>query len=398
MNSYHWQGINMQGKRVTGSSKCIDKSQLLVELQAQHITPLIIQRVKTNILRRSRRIKTNHISDFTQQLAALYSTGIALVSALQLIGEHHDHAPMRALLANIRRQVEEGNSFSAALRKYPNYFDAFYCDLIHAGEQSGTLTTMLRQIALHQEKTTALRQKITKALIYPIMVVIIAFLITGALLAIVVPRFAALFANFGAELPYYTRLIIALANDVKSYGILVLPLFGATFLFYRLARQRSLAFATQLDRLTLQLPFLKKLFEKAIWARFARTLATTHQAGMPITDALPLVANIVGNRVYQNAVERMREQIIAGTALHLAAHNTQVFSPRIIQILAIGEESGSLAPMLEKMAGLFEQEVDIVVENLSKLLEPVIMLILGIIIGGLIAAMYLPIFRIGAVI
>ncbi|MGB6976161.1 MAG: type II secretion system F family protein [Gammaproteobacteria bacterium] len=398
MHSYHWQGINAQGKRITGINKVVNKPQLLAELHAQHITPLTIRREKTSVFWSSHRIKTAHISDFTQQLAALHSTGIALVSALQIIGEHHDHPSMCSLVAAIRRDIEAGNSFSEALRKYPNYFDAFYCDLIHAGEQSGTLANMLQQIVIHQEKMAALRQKITKALIYPTTVVIIACLVTGVLLGIIVPRFAALFANFGAELPYYTRLVITLANAVKSYGLLVIFMLGAGCLLYRLARQRSPAFATQSDRLTLQLPLLKNLLQKTIWARFARTLATTYQAGMPITDALPLIANIVGNRIYQNAVQHMREQVLAGTALNLAAHNTRVFSPRMVQILAIGEESGSLAPLLEKMASLFEQEVDIAVENLSKLLEPAIMLLLGIVIGGLIAAMYLPIFRIGAVI
>lgn len=398
MHSYRWQGINIQGKRVTGTSKVANKPQLLAELQTQHITPLTIYREKNIILWRSRRIKTAHITDFTQQLAALHSSGIALVSALQIIGEHHDHFPLRLLIASIRRDVESGNSLSAALHKYPAYFDAFYCDLIHAGEQSGTLTSMLQQIVIHQEKMAALRQKITKALIYPTAVVIIACLVTGVLLGVIVPRFAALFANFGAELPYYTQLVIALANAVKSYGLLTFLLLIMSCLLYHFARQRSPAFATQLDRFTLQLPLLKNLVKKAIWARFARTLATTYQAGMPITDALPLIANVVGNRIYQKAVERMREQVIAGTALHVAAQNTRVFSPRMVQILAIGEESGSLASLLEKMAHLFEQEVDVAVENLSKLLEPAIMLILGIVIGGLIAALYLPIFRIGAVI
>jgi type IV pilus assembly protein PilC len=398
MHSYHWQGINAQGKRISGTSKVANKPQLLTELHAQRITPLTIYREKTPILWLSRRIKTAHITDFTQQLAALHSTGVALVSALQIMGEHHDHLAMRSLVAAIRCDIEAGNSFSEALRKYPNYFDAFYCDLIHVGEQSGTLTNMLQQIVIHQEKMTALRQKITKALIYPTTVVIIACLVTGILLGMIVPRFAALFANFDAELPYYTRWVIALANVVKSYGLLVFFMLGMSCLLYHFARQRSVAFAIQSDRLILQLPLLKNLLRKTIWARFARTLATTYQAGMPITDALPLIANIVGNRIYQNAVERMREQVVAGTALHLAAHNTRVFSPRLVQILAIGEESGSLAPLLEKMANLFEQEVDTAVENLSKLLEPAIMLILGVVIGGLIAAMYLPIFRIGAVI
>jgi type IV pilus assembly protein PilC len=398
LNSYHWQGINSQGQRITGSSRVANKAQLLAELQRQHITPLNIKREKTAFLWRSRRIKTAHITDFTQQLAALNSTGIALVSALQIIGEHHDHAGMRALGAAIRKEVEAGIPFSEALRKYPTHFDNFYCDLIHAGEQSGTLANMLQQIVVHQEKMTALRQKITKALIYPTTVVIIALLVTGVLLGVIVPRFATLFANFGAELPYYTRLVIALANSVKSYGLLLVLALIMSYVIYHFARQRSPTLALHSDRLLLQLPLLKNLLQKVLWARFARTLATTYQAGMPITDALPLIAHLVGNRIYQNAIEQMHLQVVAGTALHLAADNTRVFSPRLVQILAIGEESGSLATLLEKMATLFEQEVDNAVESLSKLLEPAIMLLLGIVIGGLIAAMYLPIFRIGAII
>jgi type IV pilus assembly protein PilC len=396
INNYFWQGINQQGQRISGISHAANISSVITELRQQAITPLAVRK-KFFILQRTAKIKQEHIVDFTRQLATLVNAGIALVPALQILNQSHENLALQTLIFKIETEIESGNSLSEAIKKYPEYFDSLYCNLVYIGEQSGTLNIMLTQIATYKEKLALLAKKLKKALIYPATVITTAILVTALILIFVVPQFKSMFEGFGAELPFYTQLVITISEKLKaiSWFFLVSPF---VFLFLFKWCRKHPAYSYQLDKFLLRLPCIGNLLIKDILARFTRTLAITFNAGLPLTDALQIIANSCGNLLYTQAIVQIHHQVVAGQAIHKAMQNTGMFPPRVIQMIAIAEESGTMIVMSNKIADFYEQQVDYTVENLTKLLEPAVMIILGIIIGGLITAMYLPIFRLGSVI
>jgi type IV pilus assembly protein PilC len=345
-----------------------------------------------------KKINTNDITRFSRQLATLLNAGITIVQALNLLARGHSKVAMQKLIQALKKHVELGRPVAEALHYYPKQFSALYCSLISIGELSGNLDYMFEQIAFYQEKSATLKRKIQKALFYPITIIGIAFLVTAAMLIFIVPQFTALFTSFGAALPPATRFIIKLSEWLQHFGWSILLFFSALFILIRWFIKRSSVFAYKVDLFILKLPLIKNILTKAIIARFTRTLATTFAAGLPLADALQATASSANNKVYSHAILRMRERLIAGQTLQRALQETRLFPQLMIQMVTVGEESGTLETMLNKIASMFESDVDHVIDNLSNLLEPVIMIILGIVIGGLIIAMYLPIFKLGSVI
>lgn len=396
---FYWEGINHQGLRVHGTLHAADIHAIKTNLISQSITLLKIRR-RINLWQRKSSIKSSHILDFFRQLSSLLDSGLPLASVLQILSQtqNQQNTHFKNLILLMKNEIEQGHTFAEVLRQYPQYFDTLCCDLIDVGEQSGTLTSMLQQLVIYQEKMLSLVSKMKKALIYPVTVLIIAFLVTLALLIFVVPQFKSLFQGFGAQLPAYTQLVLKIADITKKFGWLLLLAMTLFPLSLRWYKKHSTTGAYYIDRKLLQLPLLNQFLAKIIIARFARTLATTFNAGLPIAQALQLIANSCGNLVYTRAIVKIREQILTGQPIHAAMQDTQLFPQRVIQMLAIAEEIGTLSTMLKKIADFYDQEIDNAVENIGKLLEPAIMAILGVLIGGLIAAMYLPIFKLGSVI
>lgn len=392
---YSWEGVDTNGMRVRGEIHANNIAALKSELRRQMITPIKAHE-KFRFFSLHKSLKSHQIMDFTRQLTTLINANIAIVPALQIIGK--SNLRLQTLVNVIKNKIESGSSLSAALSQYPQYFDALFCNLVYAGEQSSTLGIMLKQIVNYQEKQNKLNNKIKKTLIYPLTVLIIAFLVATVMLIFVVPQFQTMFQSFGAQLPLYTQFIIKISSVVKAYsGWIVSGLILAIFVSKWL-QTHSKVYAYKIDNWLIKIPLLGSILTKAIIARFARTLATTFNAGVSINDALKIIAGSCGNLVYTEAILQIREQINAGTLIHTAIKNTALFPSHAVQMLAIGEESGELTLMLEHIAAFYEQKVDDAADNFSKLLEPALMIFLGLIIGGLIAAMYLPIFKLGSVI
>lgn len=396
LKTYLWQGIDAKGTRVKGEVHASNLTALKTELRRQTITPFHIKEKSLLLTLFSEKIKTSHIVDFSRQLATLINAGVALVPALQIIG--NSNLRLQTLVTTIKTKIESGSSLSEALNQYPQYFDELYRNLIYAGEQSGTLGIMLNQIANYQDKQTKLNNKIKKALLYPSAVLLTALLVTALMLIFVVPQFQMMFQNFGAELPLYTQMVIKISQIFKLYSGWILSILIIAILLIKWVKTHSPHYAYKIDFLVIKLPLIGPIITKAILARFSRTLATIFNAGVAIAEALKIIAGSCGNLVYTQAILQIREQIIAGLAMHTAISNTTVFPARVTQMVAIAEESGELAVMLNHIADFYEQEVDNAADNLSKLLEPALMIILGLVIGGLITAMYLPIFKLGNVI
>lgn len=345
-----------------------------------------------------RKISSAEITVLSRQLATLLAAGISVVQALTLLQSGQAKLELRSLLAALKANIEDGNTVAETLRQYPQYFNALFCNLIAVGEQAGALDHMFERVATHKEKMAALTQKIMKALLYPAVVVLVAIMVTVAMLVCVIPQFATLFAGFGAALPLATRRVIAVAYFVQNDGawaaglLLLLIIIG----YWRI--RCSARMADRWARVLLKLPISGRILGKAIIARITRTLATTCAAGLPLVDALATVAGITGNRLYTQATYKVRDQVITGKTFHQALRETNLFPAMVVQMMAIGEESGALEAMLNKVASIYENEVDSAVDNLGNLLEPVIMSILGVVIGGLVVAMYLPIFKLGGVV
>ncbi|HBC58542.1 MAG TPA: type II secretion system protein F, partial [Gammaproteobacteria bacterium] len=338
------------------------------------------------------------IAVFARQMATMMQAGVPLVQAFDIIGKGHDNPAMQILIMEIKADIEGGNSFSEALRKHPQYFDELFCNLTAAGEQAGVLDDLLDKIATYKEKTEAIKAKIKKALTYPTAIIIIAFAVTAILLVFVVPQFEDLFSGFGADLPTFTRMVIDLSEFMQKWWLPMLAgVIGGGVAFSQ-AKKKSLKFRQNLDKLTLKLPVVGDIVTKASIARYARTLATTFAAGVPLVEALETVAGATGNWVFTHGVLKIREEVSTGQQLQQAMKGTQLFPNMVVQMVAIGEESGSLDTMLCKVADFYEEEVDNMVDNLSSLLEPIIMAVLGILVGGLVTAMYLPIFKMGQVV
>ncbi|MGH8499737.1 MAG: type II secretion system F family protein, partial [Methylococcales bacterium] len=363
------------------------------------IKPIKIKKKPKSLFSKGKRkIIPKDIAIFSRQLATMMSAGVPLVQAFEIIGRGHENLGMQDLILGIKADVEGGETLAEALRKRPLYFDELFCNLVHAGEQAGVLETLLHKIAEYKEKIESLKGKIKKALTYPTAVIIVAVIVTSILLIFVVPTFEELFQGFGAELPAFTKLVIAISKALQGSWYIILGILIAGFFGFRQAMRRSYKFNHFLHRLLLKIPVAGAIVHKASIARFARTLSTMSAAGVPLVEALGSVAGATGNIVYGQSVMKMREDVATGQQLQQSMRQANLFPNMVIQMVAIGEESGFMDSMLEKVADFFEEEVDNAVDNMSSLLEPMIMAVLGIVVGGLVVAMYLPIFKLGSVV
>lgn len=397
---YTYTGTNAQGKSVNGEIEGDNINLAKANLRKQGITPIKVQKQSKPFFSFSpaKKIKPADISHFTRQLATMVAAGVPLVQSFDIVAKGTDSPAFKTLILDIKTEIEAGRSFSEALKKFPLYFDDLFCNLIHAGETSGSLDQMLDRIATYKEKSEALKAKLKKAILYPTAVLIIAMGVSIILLIFVVPQFEQLFKSFGAQLPAFTLMIIQLSNFLQEkWPFLLAGAIGIGFLFKHF-KKTSKSFREFLDRLVLKIPVVGNIIHKAAIARYARTLSTTFAAGVPLTEALDAVAGAAGNVVYSNAILNIRSEVTTGSQIQAAMRNTQVFPNMVVQMVAIGEESGSLDAMLTKVANIYEAEVDVAVDGLSSLLEPVIMVILGVIVGSLVIAMYLPIFKMGSIV
>jgi len=392
-----WEGKDKRGNKVRGKSLAVNEAALRADLRRQGVAAT---RVKTqsNAFRSGGKVSNEDIAVFSRQLATMMSAGIPMVQAFEIIGNGHEKPAMQKLVLDIKANIEGGSTLHESLAKFPLYFDALMVNLVEAGEQAGALETLLDKIATYKEKTEALKKKIKKALFYPAAVLIVAVVVSLILLIFVIPQFESLFKGFGADLPAFTQMVVNLSRFVQHQGWWVGLVIGggiyAFFYFLKRSRKMQLAF----DRIMLKFPIIGAILIKAAIARFARTLSTMFAAGVPLVEAMGSVAGATGNIVYEEAVYRMKDEVAAGGRLQRAMENTGLFPNMVIQMIAVGEESGSLDTMSAKVAEFYEAEVDNAVDSMSSLLEPMIMAILGVLVGGMVIAMYLPIFKLGSVV
>lgn len=394
-----WEGADRTGARQKGELTSRSEMVAKAELRRQGIRVVKIRKKPKPLFGSfKQKITSKDIAVFARQLATMLSAGVPLVQAFDIVGRGHDNLSMQELLLTIKADVEGGSPLAEALGKHPLYFDELFCNLVNAGEQAGVLESLLHKVATYKEKTESIKAKIRKALTYPSAVVVVAIIVTAILLIFVVPQFEELFKGFGADLPAFTQLVVKISRFTKEWWYLIFGgLIGAGYAVFELKR-RSTTFNHWLDRGLLHVPVIGPLLHKAAVARFARTLSTMSAAGVPLVDALLSVAGATGNFVYSNAVLKIRDEVTTGTQLQAAMRQTGLFPNMVVQMVAIGEESGALDAMLSKVADFFEEEVDNAVDSLSSLIEPMIMAFLGIIVGGLVIAMYLPIFKMGSVV
>ena len=400
LDVFTWQGVNRKGKKINGELQANNIIELKAQLRKQGITPSKVKKKAKPLfgLGGDKAITPGDIAIISRQIATMLGAGVPLVQTIEMIGKGHNNGKMQKLLGEITHKLSSGIPLSDCLRDHPRQFDDLYCDLVASGEQSGSLETIYDRIATYKEKAEALKAKIKKAMTYPIAVLVIAAVVTSILLIFVVPVFQEIFAGFGAELPGFTLFVVGISDFMVAYWHLGLgAIFAAIFLFKR-AHRNSLKLRDQVDRQILKLPVIGDLLEKAAVARYARTLSTTFAAGVPLIDALESAAGAAGNAVFRDAILEVRTEVTSGMQMNLAMRNSNIFPDMVIQMVAIGEESGAVDDMLSKVANVYEAEVDNAVDNLTALLEPMIMAVLGVVIGGLIIAMYLPIFQIGMVV
>lgn len=396
---YVWQGINRKGQKVSGEIQGENPNQVKAELRKQGVSVSKINRKSQSLFSKySGAIKPMDIAMISRQITTMLSAGVPLVQTLRLLSSSHEKTSMRELLGAICAEVESGIPLSQALKKYPRYFDDLYCDLVAAGEQSGALEQIYDRIATYREKAEALKSKIKKAMMYPAAVMGVAIIVTTILLLFVVPQFEDIFKSFGAELPAFTQMVIGLSRFLQhSWYIIFGGVALAIFLFVR-AHRNSQKVRDETDKALLKLPIIGMILHKACMARFASTLSTTFAAGIPLVDAMVSAAGASGNALYRDAVMAVRNEVMAGMQMHIAMRTVEVFPDMVTQMVMIGEESGSIDDMLTKIAGIYSQQVDDAVDGLSTLIEPLIMVVLGVLVGGLVVAMYLPIFKLGSVI
>jgi type IV pilus assembly protein PilC len=393
-----WEGTDRKGNRVKGKSMASTEAAVRADLRRQGVVPTRIRKQRARPFSGKSRVTTADIAVFSRQLATMLAAGIPLVQAFEIVGTGHDNPTMRKLILGVKADVEGGSALAEALAKQPLYFDDLFVNLVEAGEQAGALETLLDKIATYKEKTEALKKKIKKALTYPAAVLVVAFVVTTILLIFVIPAFEDLFKGFGADLPTFTRMVIDLSIFVRTNGFVLTLIFGSAIAAFFYFKKRSRAMRHFLDRMILKTPIIGPIMQKAAIARYARTLSTMFSAGVPLVEALESVAGATGNIVYERGVLMMRDEVATGQRLQQAMENTDLFPNMVIQMIAVGEESGSLDDMSAKVADFYEEDVDNAVDNLSSLLEPMIMAILGVLVGGLVVAMYLPIFKMGSVI
>ncbi len=396
--SFLWEGTDRNGKKIKGKSLANDEAQVRSDLRRKGVVPTRIKKQSQGLFGSGGKITTGDIAIFSRQLATMLGAGIPLVQAFEIVGNGHENAAMQKLILSIKADVEGGSSLAEALAKQPLYFDDLFVNLVESGEQAGALESLLGKIATYKEKTEAIKKKIKKALTYPAAVLAVAFIVTTILLIFVIPSFEDLFKGFGADLPTFTRKVIDLSAFVRTKGLyIVVVISGAVTTFFYFYK-RSRPFRQFLDRMMLKAPIIGPILQKAAIARYSRTLSTMFAAGVPLVEALQSVAGATGNIVYENGVLAMRDEVATGQRLQQAMENTGLFPNMVIQMIAVGEESGSLDAMSGKVADFYEADVDDAVDNLASLLEPMIMGILGVLVGGLVVAMYLPIFKLGAVV
>jgi len=394
--AFTWEGKDKRGARVKGKSLAPDEQALRAELRRQGVAPSKIR--KQRQLGAGGKPNAGDIAIFSRQLATMIAAGIPLVQAFEIVGSGNDKASMQKLILDVKADVEGGTSLHEALGKHPLYFDDLYVNLVEAGEHAGALESLLDKIATYKEKSEALRKKVKKALFYPAAVLAVAVIVTTVLLIFVIPEFENLYKGFGADLPAFTQMVINLSRFVTHNGIYIAIAVGAAAYAFFYFKKRSKAMRVFLDRLTLRVPVIGPILNKAAIARFARTLATMFAAGVPLVEALESVAGATGNIIFENATLKMRDEVSTGQRLQRAMEATGLFPNMVIQMIAVGEESGSVDEMAGKVATFYEAEVDNAVDAMSSLLEPLIMVILGVLVGGLVVAMYLPIFNMGKVI
>ena len=393
-----WEGTDRKGKKVKGKSMAANEAAVRADLRRQGVVPKRIRKQRKGLFAGGGTITSADISIFSRQLATMLGAGIPLVQAFDIVGAGHENAAMQKLIAAIKADVEGGSSLAESIAKHPLHFDDLFVSLVEAGEQAGALETLLDKIATYKEKTEAIKKKIKKALTYPAAVLVVALVVTTILLIFVIPAFEDLFQGFGADLPTFTRMVIDLSKFVREQGFLIATMMGGSVAAFLYFKKRSRAMRHFLDRMMLKAPVIGPILEKAAISRYARTLSTMFAAGVPLVEALESVAGATGNIVYELAVLQIRDEVSTGQRLQVAMENTNRFPNMVIQMIAVGEESGSLDEMTAKVADFYEEDVDNAVDNLSSLLEPLIMSILGVLVGGLVVAMYLPIFKLGAVV
>ena len=395
---FQWEGTDRKGNKIKGKSMASDEAAVRADLRRQGVVPSRIKKQGPGLFSGASKITPGDIAIFSRQLATMLGAGIPLVQAFEIVGAGHENASMQKLIMSIKADVEGGSALAEALAKQPLYFDDLFVNLVEAGEQAGALETLLEKVATYKEKTEAIKKKVKKALTYPAAVLVVAFVVTIILLVFVIPAFEDLFQGFGADLPAFTRLVIDISQFVREKGwILAILAFGAVFSFFYF-KKRSRPMRHFLDRMILKTPIIGPIMQKSAIARYARTLSTMFSAGVPLVEALESVAGATGNIVYEVGVLQMKDEVATGQRLQQSMENTDLFPNMVIQMIAVGEESGSLDAMSAKVADFYEEDVDNAVDNLSSLLEPMIMAILGILVGGLVVAMYLPIFKMGSVI
>ena len=393
-----YDGVNRRGQKVKGETTSRSLELAKATLRKQGIVVKGIKKKPKALFTFKKAIKPIDIAIFSRQLATMIKAGIPLTQSFEIVADSLDSPSMKDLVLSIKADIEAGGTFAAALRKHPRYFDDLFCSLVESGEQSGALETMLERVATYKEKSEILKSKIKKAMKYPIAVIVVAVIVTMILLIKVVPVFSDLFSSFGAELPAFTQMVVGMSEWMQSWWFVLIVIIGAAIIGFSEAKKRSKKFRDSLDRLTLRLPIFGNIAYQAIIARFSRTLSTTFAAGVPLIDALDSTAGATNNVVYYNATQQIKNDVATGQQLQFSMRSTNLFPSMAIQMVGIGEESGSLEEMLDKVASHYESEVDNAVDGLTSLMEPLIMAVLGVLVGGLVIAMYLPIFQMGSVV
>ncbi|MEL0063566.1 MAG: type II secretion system F family protein [Gammaproteobacteria bacterium] len=393
---FAYEGTDRSGKKTKGEITSSNANIAKAELRKQGINATkVTKKGGFNLAQMGVKITPGDIALFTRQLATMMKAGVPLVQSFEIVADGMDNPPMKDLILKIRDEVSSGNSFAHAVKTQPEHFDELFCNLVDAGEQSGALETMLDRLATYKEKTEALKAKIKSAMNYPIAVLVVAGVVSGILLVKVVPQFEEIFAGFGADLPEFTQMVVDMSRWMQEWWFIILFVIGALYFSYKEMHKRSQAVRDRQERLALKLPVIGDILDKSCVARFARTLSTTFAAGVPLVDALDSVSGAAGNIVYQEAINRIKDDVSSGIQLNTSMKSQDIFPNMVIQMVAIGEESGALDGMLDKAATYYEEMVDNAVEGLTSLMEPMIMAFLGVVIGGLIIAMYLPIFGMG---
>jgi type IV pilus assembly protein PilC len=392
---FEWEGRDRNGKQVRGETRAAGENQVMASLRRQGVSPT---KIKKRRMRAGQKIKPKDIAIFTRQLATMMKAGVPLLQSFDIVGRGNANASVTKLLNDIRTDVETGTSLSSAFRKFPMYFDGLYCNLVEAGEAAGILESLLDRLATYMEKTEGIKSKIKSALMYPIAVLVVAFVVVALIMLFVIPAFKEVFTSFGADLPAPTLFVIAMSEFFVKWWWLIFGGIGGGLYFFMQTWKRSEKMQMFMDRVMLKLPVFGDLVYKSVIARWTRTLATMFAAGVPLVEALDSVGGASGNHVYEAATQRIQQEVSTGTSLTAAMTNTNVFPSMVLQMCAIGEESGSIDHMLGKAADFYEAEVDDMVAGLSSLMEPVIIVFLGTIIGGIVVSMYLPIFKLGSVV